>query len=92
MQVKFVIFPSDEGLNVVMWGKWAQGSMRVRHFETRSEMIATLQDLRLITAEDAVNIEGLTFEESCPLFSGEVDEWSLADHGFEPPTVNRQAP
>jgi hypothetical protein len=87
MQVKLVIFPDDDGLNVVMWGKWAQGSMRVRHFETRTTMIATLHSLRLITSEDAATLEGFTFEDSCPMFSGEVDDQVLTEYGFGPPDV-----
>jgi hypothetical protein len=85
MQVRLVVFPSDDGLNVVMWGKWAQGSMRVRHFETRSSMIATLLGMGLISSTEAESLEGFTFEESCPLFSGEVSDEVLIDHGFLPP-------
>jgi len=83
MQVKLVIFPSDDGLNVVIWGKWAQGSMRTRHFATRGSMIETLLALELIGREDAERIEQSTFEESCPLFNAVIDEASLQDHGFE---------
>jgi len=38
MQVRMVVIPSEDGLNLVIWGKWAQGSMRVRHFETQSKL------------------------------------------------------
>jgi hypothetical protein len=85
MHVRLVVFPSDDGLNVVIWGKWAQGSTRVRHFDTRASMIATLQDLGLITPESALSLEGFTFEDSCPLFSAEVDDRLLAKHGFGAP-------
>ena len=85
MHVRLVVFPSDDGLNVVIWGKWAQGSTRVRHFDTRASMIATLQDLGLITAQNALSLENFTFEDSCPLFSAEVDDRLLAEHGFELP-------
>ncbi len=85
MQVKLVIFPSDDGLSVVMWGTWAQGSMRVRHFETRSAMIATLLGMGLISPTDADSLEGFTFEDSCPLFSGDVSDEVLVDHGFVSP-------
>jgi hypothetical protein len=87
MQVKLVIFPSDDGLNVVMWGKWASGSMRVRHFESRTAMISLLRDLGLITSEDALALESFTFENSCPLFSGDVSDEALAEYGFEAPDV-----
>ena len=87
MQVRLVIFPSDDGLNVVMWGKWAQGSMRVRHFETRSAMIATLVGMDLISPIDAEFLETFTFEDSCPLFSAEVSDETLADHGFVSPVT-----
>jgi hypothetical protein len=84
MQVKLVIFPSDDELNVVVWAKRAQGSMLVRSFKTRASMIATLFPLGLITRDDAVVLETFTFEDSCPLFSAEVDERVLVEHGFRP--------
>jgi len=83
MRVRLVIFPSDDGLNAVVWGRWVQGSMRSRHFETRSMLIGTLLALRLIDQQDAVTLEKCIFEDSCPLFSGEIEEELLADHGFE---------
>jgi hypothetical protein len=60
-------------------------SMRVRRFDTRTNMTQTLQGLGLITDEDALRIDKLTFEDSCPLFSAEIDEDTLAAHGFLPP-------
>jgi hypothetical protein len=84
MQVKLIIFPSENGLNVVIWGKWAEGSMRTRHFETRGSMLATLKGLGLITSDDVIKLDSFTFEDSCPLLSGEIDEQSLRDHGFLP--------
>jgi hypothetical protein len=50
-------------------------------------MITTLQDLGLITPENAITLEGFTFEDSCPLFSAEVDDRLLAKHGFGAPEV-----
>ena len=87
MQVKLVIFPSDDGLNVVVWGKWAQGSMRVQHYETRTAMIATLRALGLISPEDASTLENFTFENTCPMFSGEASDQELTEHGFRPPEM-----
>lgn len=84
MQIRLVIFPSDDGLNVVVWGKWTQGSMRVRHFENRSSMIALLESLHLITAADAQTLESFPFTDSCPLFSADIDEEALIAHGFDP--------
>jgi hypothetical protein len=49
MQTKMVIFPSEDGFSVLVWGKWAEGSMRVRRFDNRATMIALLENLRLIT-------------------------------------------
>ena len=43
MQVRRIIFPAEDGLDVVIWGKWTQGSMRHRHFDDRIGMIATLK-------------------------------------------------
>lgn len=85
MQVKLVIFPSEDGLNVVIWGQWAEGSMRVRRFETRTTMIDTLRALGLIAPEERSTLENFTFEDSCPLFSGEVSDQALEEHGFSPP-------
>ena len=83
MQVRMVIIPSDDGLNVVVWGKWAAGSMRVRHFDNRTDMIATLENLGLISRQDTIQLETFAFVDSCPLFSAEIDEHTLSAHGFE---------
>ncbi|MDE1162315.1 MAG: hypothetical protein PW792_10275 [Acidobacteriaceae bacterium] len=83
MQVKLVIFPAENGLHVVIWGKWTKGTMRVRQFENRTEMIATLNALGLVGLSEGEALESFVFNDSCPLFSGEVDEESLAAHGFE---------
>ena len=82
MQTKMVIFPSEDGFNVLVWGNWAAGSMRVRSFDNRAMMIATLENLRLITPEQAEELEQLGFTDSCPLYSADADEDSLAAHGF----------
>lgn len=84
MQVRLIIIPGDDGLIVVVWGKWLRGSMRVRHFASRTSMITTLQNLELITPKDAPHLENCTFTDFCPLFSSEIDEETLAQHGFEP--------
>jgi hypothetical protein len=83
MQAKLVIFPAEDGLNVVVWGKWMKGTMRCRHFESRSEMIGTLVELKLITSEDGDRLEIFTFTDTCPLFPSEIDEAVLAAHGFD---------
>lgn len=82
MQVKLVIFPAEDGLNVVVWGKWAKGSMRVRQFENRTEMIETLKTLGLIDESEGQTLESFAFADSCPLFSAEIEEVVLAEHGF----------
>jgi hypothetical protein len=82
MQTKLVIFPSDDGFNVLVWGKWSEGSMRVRHFDNRTVMIALLQDLCLITLEEAQKLEQCSFTDSCPLYSADTDEETLIAHGF----------
>jgi len=48
-------------------------------------MIATLQDLGLISADNALSLESFSFTDSCPLFSAEVEDRLLAEHGFWPP-------
>jgi hypothetical protein len=83
MQIKMVIFPSEDGFNVLVWGKWAEGSMRVRHFDNRTTMIALLETLGLISAQEAKDLEEFGFTESCPLYSREIDEEILAAHGFQ---------
>jgi hypothetical protein len=84
MKVRTVIFPSDDGLNVVVWGQWISGSMRVRQFGNRTEMIAVLRSIGLISGEDAAELEKFAFVDSCPLFSAEVDGDVLTAHGFAP--------
>ncbi len=82
MQTKMVIFPSENGFNVLVWGKWAEGSMRVRSFDNRTTMIALLENLRLVTPQQAKDLEQFGFTDSCPFYSAEIDEDSLAAHGF----------
>ena len=82
MQTKMIIFPNDDGFNVLIWGKWAEGSMRVRHFDNRTEMIALLETLGLISPQEAHELQKLEFLDSCPLYSAETDEDTLAAHGF----------
>lgn len=82
MQAKMIAFPSEDGFNVLVWGKWAGGPMRVRHFDDRATMIALLETLRLITSKEARELEHFGFLDSCPLYSTEIDEETLAAHGF----------
>jgi hypothetical protein len=82
MQVSVIVFPNEDGLTVLVWGKWAQGSMRVRRFDGRETMISTLQDLKLISPDEAVILEDVTFENSCPLFFSEIEEETLAKNDF----------
>ena len=84
MQVKMIVFPGEEGLDVVICGKWTDGVMRCRHFDDRTSMIAMLENLRLITREEAQHLENFAFADSCPLYSTEVEEDVLAAHGFAP--------
>jgi hypothetical protein len=80
--MRMIIFPGEDGLDVVIWGKWIQGSMRVRHFENRTSMIAILENLRLLTSKDTQELESFAFTDYCPLYSSEIDEEILAAHGF----------
>lgn len=82
MQVKVVIFPAEDGLDVVIWGKWTQGSMRHRHFDDRTSMILLLRTLGLLGAEDAKKLESFVFTDHCPLYSSEIEEATLMAHGF----------
>lgn len=82
MQAKIIVFPREDGFNVLVWGKWADGSMRVRRFDDRASMIAVLENLRLITPQEAQELEHFGFTDSCPLYSAEVEEDSLVAHGF----------
>jgi hypothetical protein len=82
MQAKIIVFPREDGFNVMVWGKWAGESMRVRHFDNRASMIALLENLRLITPQESQELEHFGFTDSCPLYSAEIEEDSLAAHGF----------
>jgi len=84
MQVRMIIFPGEDGLDVVIWGKWTQGSMRCRHFDDRTGMIATLENLHLLSSEDATRLEQFVFLDHCPIYSSEIEENVLAAHGFLP--------
>jgi hypothetical protein len=82
MQVRMIVFPCEEGLDVVIWGKWTQGSMRCRHFNSRSDMIAVLTNLQMLSQEDAQRLEKFEFKDSCPLYSSQVKQEVLEAHGF----------
>lgn len=82
MQVKMIIFPGENGLDVVIWGKWTRGTMRHRHFDCRTSMIAMLEDLRLIDAEEGRKLESFVFLDHCPVYSSEIEEDVLTAHGF----------
>jgi hypothetical protein len=83
MQVRMIIFPGEDGLDVVIWGKWSRGTMRHRHFNCRTTMIAMLKDLRLLISEEAEKLEDFVFTDHCPLYSAEIEEEVLAAHGFQ---------
>ncbi len=83
MQVRMVIFPGDDGLDVLIWGKQTQGTMRHRHFDCRTSMIAMLENLRLLTHEDGQKLEDFVFLNSCPMYSAEIQEDVLAAHDFQ---------
>jgi hypothetical protein len=82
MQVRMIVFPCEEGLDVVIWGKWTQGSMRCRHFNSRSDMIAVLTNLQLLNQEEAQRLEQFAFKDSCPLYSSQIEQEVLEAHGF----------
>lgn len=82
MQVRMIIFPGEDGLDVVIWGKWSQGSMRARHFDNRTSMIELLESLRLLSPKDAKELESFVFTDYCPIYSSEIDEEILMAHGF----------
>jgi hypothetical protein len=84
MQVRMIIFPDEDGLDVVIWGKWTQGTMRYRHFDNRTGMIAMLENLHLLNSEDARKLEEFVFLDHCPNYSSEIEEDVLASHGFLP--------
>lgn len=82
MQMKMLVFPSEDGFNVLIGGKWASGSMRVRSFDNRASMIALLENLHLISPEAAPYLESFDFIDSCPLYSSDIEEETLEAHGF----------
>ena len=84
MQGKMIVFPGEDGLDVVIWGKWTRGSMRHRHFDNRTSMIAILGNLGLLNSEEARKLESFVFLEHCPIYSAEIEEAGLAVHGFLP--------
>ncbi len=83
MQVRMVIFPGeDDGLDVVISGKGEKATVRDRHFDCRTSMIATLESLRLLTHEAGRKLEDFVFLNGCPIYSAEVEEEVLAANGF----------
>ena len=61
MQVKTIIFPGEDGRDVVLSGKWTQGTMRHRLFDCRTSMIARLEDLHLLDSKDVRKLESFAF-------------------------------
>jgi hypothetical protein len=82
MQTRMIVLPREDGFSVLIWEKWTEGSMRVRRFENRTVMIATLENLRLISLREARELKDYSFMDTCPLYSSEIDEAILAEHGF----------
>lgn len=82
MQTRMIVLPREDGFSVLIWEKWTEGSMRVRRFENRTVMIATLESLRLISLREAKELKDHSFMDTCPLYSSEIDEAILAEHGF----------
>jgi hypothetical protein len=82
MPTKMIVFPSEDGFNVLVWGKCTGGAMRVRNFDNRTTMIALLENLGLITPQAARDLETFDFLDSCPLYSADVEETTLEAHGF----------
>ncbi len=56
--------------------------MRVRHFDNRTSMIALLEILHLLTPQEAHELENFVVTDYCPIYSCEVEEETLAAHGF----------
>ena len=83
MQAKMIVFPNDNGFAVLIWAKGADGTMRVRRFENRTAMVGLLESLHLITFQEARTLESFDFLDTCPLYTPQIDEESLAAHGFE---------
>jgi hypothetical protein len=79
-----IIFPGEDGLDVVIWGKWTRGTMRHRHFDDRTGMIATLGNVGLLNSDEARKLEDFVFLDHCPIYSAAIDEEVLAEHGFLP--------
>lgn len=82
MQVKMIIFPGEDGLDVVVWGRWTRGSMRHRHFDDRTGMIAMLENLRLLDSEEARKLESFVFLDHCPIYSAEIEEEVLEEEAL----------
>jgi hypothetical protein len=78
-----IVIPFEDGLDVVIWGRWTQGSMRIRRFDNRTSMIALLEVLHLLSSQEAEELENYVFIDYCPLFSCEIEEDVLAAHGFQ---------
>ncbi len=76
------IFPGEDGLDVVIWGQSMRDTIRHRHFDDRTGMIATLENLGLLNSEEGQKLEGFVFLEHCPVYSTEIEEDVLAAHGF----------
>ena len=84
MQVRMIIFPGEDGLDVVIWGKWTRGTMRHHHFDDRTGMIVILENLHLLSSGEARKLEEFVFIDHCPIYSCEIEEDVLAAHGFLP--------
>lgn len=52
MQVRMVIFPDEDGLDVLIWGRQTKGTMRHRHFDCRTSTIAMLGNYHCLTISE----------------------------------------
>lgn len=86
MKVTMILFPvAYNRINVLAVNIDHQQDLWKRHYRTRGEVIAGLEQTGMVTASEADELEtNLNFVRGCPIFKGFVEREDLEDAGFSP--------
>ena len=86
MNVTMVLFPiADDCISVLAVNTDHQQDCWKRHYTTVNQVIAGLEQTRMVTVSEADELESdLNFVRGCPIIKGVVEREDLEDAGFSP--------
>lgn len=84
MKITMILFPvAFDRISVLAVNINHQQDLWKRHYRTRSEVIAGLEQTGMVTASEADELQTkLNFRRGCPIFKGFVEREDLEDAGF----------